>query len=139
VVLGSSQIADDSALVPFIDHFVGAVNFNGDDYVELVHGDTIIDNIGTYGVRENWGKDTSLVRLASVTSGDSDRTDEFIKADQWQSNPKDTFENLGSHLADTSPTDPGTGEDPVIGMCDDDADKINIIQGASNESPLIGE
>ncbi|TWX65294.1 ExeM/NucH family extracellular endonuclease [Colwellia demingiae] len=139
VVLGSSQIADDSLLVPFIDHFVSAVNFNGDDYVELVHGDKIIDNIGTYGVRENWGKDTSLVRLSSITSGDIDRTDEFIKVDQWQSNPKDTFENLGSHLVDTSPTDPGTGEDPVIGMCSDEADKINFIQGSNNDSTVIGE
>lgn len=139
VVLGSSQIADDSPLVPFIDHFVSAVNFNGDDYLELVRGDTIIDNIGTYGVRQNWGKDTSLVRLASITSGDTDRTDEFIKADQWQSNPKDTFENLGSHLADTTPTDPGNGEDPTIGMCGDEADKIHVIQGASNDSPVIGE
>lgn len=139
VVLGSTQIADDSALVPYIDHFVSAVNFNGDDYVELVHGDTIIDNIGTYGVRQNWGKDTSLVRLASVNSGDTDRTGEFVKADQWQSNPKDTFENLGAHLVDTSPTEPGTGEDPLIGMCDEEADAINTLQGSNNDSPFIGK
>ncbi len=139
VVLGSSQMSDDSLLTPYIDHFVSAVNFNGDDYIELVHNDMVIDNIGTYGVRQNWGKDTSLVRLASVTTGDTDRTDEFIKDQQWQENPKDTFENLGSHLANTVPTDPDPGEDPVIGMCGDAADKINVIQGADNASMFIGE
>ncbi|MEW6993748.1 ExeM/NucH family extracellular endonuclease [Colwelliaceae bacterium MEBiC 14330] len=139
VVLGSSQINDDSLLVPYIDYFVSAVNFNGDDYIELVHNGKIIDNIGTYGVRQNWGKDTSLVRLASVTSGDTDRTDEFVKEDQWQQNPKDTFENLGSHLANTIPIDPDPGEDPVIGMCGDTADKINVIQGSGGASMFIGE
>jgi len=138
VVLGSSQIADDSPLVPYIDHFVGAVNFNGDDYIELVHGNIIIDNVGTYGVRENWGKDTSLVRLASVTSGDTDRSDGFIKADQWQSNSKDSFENLGSHLSSTPPTDPEPGEEPVIGMCGDEADLISAIQGNGSDSAVIG-
>ncbi len=139
VVLGSSQINDDSLLVPYIDYFVSAVNFNGDDYIELVRNDIVIDNIGTYGVRQNWGKDTSLVRLASVTSGDTDRTDEFVKEDQWQQNPKDTFENLGSHLSNTIPTDPDPVEDPVIGMCGDTADKINVIQGSGSASVFIGE
>jgi predicted extracellular nuclease/endonuclease I len=137
VVLGSAQVKDDSSLVPYIDHFVEAVNFNGDDYIELVHGDTIIDNVGIYGVRQQWGKDTSLVRLVSITSGDTDRTDEFVKADQWESHSKDTFDNLGSHLADTPPTDPS--DDPVIGMCGDEADKINVIQGDGSDSTVIGK
>ena len=58
-MLGSTQIKADSALIPYIDHFVSAINFNGDDYLELVHGGIIIDNIGIYGVKQNWGKDTS--------------------------------------------------------------------------------
>ncbi len=137
IVLGSTQISNDSALSPFIDYFVSAVNFNGDDYIELVNGDTIIDNVGIYGVRQNWGKDVSLIRLASVTTGDTDRTDEFVKEDQWETYSKDTFENLGAHLSDTVPTDPG--EDPVIGLCGDESDKINIIQGNGDSSTFIGQ
>jgi len=137
VVLGSTQITDDSALAPYIDYFVSAVNFNGDDYIELVHNNNIIDNAGIYGVKQNWGKDTSLIRLASVTSGDTDRTDEFIKAEQWASHTRDTFENLGFHLASTTPTDPV--EEPILGMCGDEATLISSIQGNGDTSPVIGE
>ena len=35
VVLGSTQITEDSALKPLVDMAVSAVNFNGDDYFEL--------------------------------------------------------------------------------------------------------
>lgn len=137
IVLGGTQITDDSELKPYIDQFTSAVNFNGDDYIELLNGDNIIDNVGIYAVKQSWGANTTLVRLASVTSGDTDRTDAFDKAAQWESHPSNTFNFLGYHLVDT--TEPDTGEEPTLGVCNDESNKIHTIQGSGFESPVIGE
>lgn len=136
VVLGGTQIKDDSELKPYIDHFASAINFNGDDYIELTNGETIVDNMGIYNIKQSWGANTTLIRLASVTSGDKNRNDAFDKDAQWKSHSSDTFDLLGAHLADTSPTDP---EEPILGMCGDEADAIHLIQGNSFESPVLGE
>lgn len=137
IVLGSSQISSTSDLFSYIDNFVSTVNFNGDDYIELTHDSIVIDNVGTFGVKNSWGKDTTLVRLASVTSGDIDPSDEFVLTDEWQAHDKDTFSFLGSHLSNAEPTEPG--EEPLIGMCGDEASKINVIQGSGAESAVIGD
>jgi predicted extracellular nuclease/endonuclease I len=135
VVLGSSQIADSSELKGYVDQFTGAVNFNGDDYIELLNGEIIIDTVGFYAVRQSWGANVTLVRKAQVVSGDDNRSDEFVVADQWESHSRDTFTFLGSHNADAVPTDPVL--DPVIGQCGDEADKISAIQGTSFNSPVV--
>ena len=139
VVLGGTQITNDSDLKPYVDQFTSAVNFYGDDYIELLNGNVIIDNAGIYAVKQSWGANTTLVRLASVTSGDTDRTDAFDKAAQWESHPSNTFSFLGAHLAEPTDVDPGNTEEPVLGLCNDEADKIHSLQGNGFESPVVGE
>ncbi|MGL1959130.1 MAG: ExeM/NucH family extracellular endonuclease [Colwellia sp.] len=137
LVLGSTQITDSSELNTYIDQFSSAINFNGDDYIELVNGDTIIDTIGFYAVKENWGKNVTLVRKAEITSGDNNRNDDFIRDEQWLAYNSNTFNFLGLHLADNTPTNPS--DDIVIGQCSDSADKIHDIQGNENASLVVGE
>ncbi|WP_278385859.1 lamin tail domain-containing protein, partial [Alteromonas mediterranea] len=88
------------------------INFNGDDYVELVYNGQVVDALGTYGVRTNWGKDVTLVRKSSVTGGNANRNPAFT-TDEWDSFPKDTLSNFGSHNGSVSePTDPTDPTDP---------------------------
>ncbi len=143
LVLGSTQISDASELITYIDQANGAVNFNGDDYVELVHNDTIIDTLGFFAVRENWGKDVTLVRKPEVNTGSRDRNVAFIRDEQWLAYDRDTFSFLGSHLSDDTPVEPGEPGEPVdeivIGQCTDLSDSIHDIQGAEFTSPVVGE
>ncbi|WP_077343210.1 ExeM/NucH family extracellular endonuclease [Pseudocolwellia agarivorans] len=140
LVLGNSQASGD--IVSKIDVFTGAANFNGDDYIELTNGNTIIDSVGFYGVKQSWGSNKTLIRKASITQGDSNRTDAFDVAAEWDAEPSNTFSFLGSHNANAgTPTDPGTPTEPTlpIGSCNDSADYIHTIQGSGTESLVIGE
>ena len=143
LVLGSTQISDTSELITYIDQANGAVNFNGDDYVELVHNDTIIDTLGFFGVRENWGNDVTLVRKPEVNTGSRDRNVAFIRDEQWLAYNRNTFSFLGTHQSDNNPVNPEEpiepGDELVIGQCTDLSDRIHDIQGAEFTSPVVGE
>ncbi len=140
LVLGSTQIGETSELTGYIDLTDGAINFNGDDYVELVHNDIIIDTLGLFAVRENWGKDVTLVRKPAVTTGSRDRDAAFVRDEQWLAYDKDTFSFLGSHQSEGTPTEPEEpGDELVIGQCADTSDSIHDIQGAEFTSPVVGE
>jgi len=128
-----SEVSDEIKAVA--NQFSSAINFNGDDYVELLFGSTLVDNIGTFGVRENWGKDKTIVRRPEVTVGDTDRDDAFDLDGQWLVEAKDDFSFLGSHNGDGG----GGGEPVDIGQCGDDATAIYAIQGSAEQSPLLGE
>ncbi|WP_235839790.1 ExeM/NucH family extracellular endonuclease [Cognaticolwellia mytili] len=143
IVVGSTQIADDSALKPLVDITNSAVNFNGDDYIELVKDGAIVDSFGIKGVRTTWGSNTTLVRKSSVSTGDTNATDDFIVATQWDSYPSNTFSFLGSHSFDGVIIDPNPNPDPepepsLIGMCGDSAELISGIQGNGNASTMVG-
>ncbi len=143
LVLGNSQATEE--LASKIDVFTSAANFNGDDYIELTNGETIIDSVGIFGVRESWGTNVTLVRKSSVTQGDSNREDTFIVDDEWDSESSNTFSFIGTHNAELSdPTDPTNPEEPVepilpLGSCSDTADYINTIQGSGDASLVVGE
>ncbi|SER90406.1 2',3'-cyclic-nucleotide 2'-phosphodiesterase/5'-or 3'-nucleotidase, 5'-nucleotidase family [Gracilibacillus ureilyticus] len=70
------------------------INFNGDDAFALIKGDTIIDVIGEIGLRNNFGKDKTLIRNDNVTSPNP-----AYDAAEWTDQGKDYFENLGEHKA----------------------------------------
>ncbi|KID55894.1 extracelullar DNA degradation protein, EddB [Pseudoalteromonas luteoviolacea] len=114
--------------------------FNGDDAVVLTKNDVIVDSIGQIGVDpgSSWSdqgvstKDRTLVRFASVSSGDAVATDEFIPSVEWEALAKDDFSNIGIHNS-SDPVEP-----PAI-TCNENNTKIHAIQGESNESPLVGE
>ncbi|RLC62736.1 MAG: hypothetical protein DRI80_05695 [Chloroflexota bacterium] len=92
--------------------------FNGDDAVVLYHNGVIIDVIGKIGEDpgDYWGsepnttKDHTLVRKSSIMDGDTDGSDPFDPAAEWDSYAQNTFTYLGSHTIDPC------GELPVGGV-----------------------
>ncbi|HYE09375.1 MAG TPA: lamin tail domain-containing protein, partial [Patescibacteria group bacterium] len=90
------------------------INFNGDDALVLKHNGVIIDCFGRVG--EDPGSawisdgvttlDRTLVRKATVVSGDTIADDAFYPAIEWDSNPTNTYSNLGSHTM-TGPVEQG--------------------------------
>ena len=143
VVLGSTQVTEDSALKPLVDMAVSAVNFNGDDYFELVKDGELVDSFGVKGERTSWAANTTLVRKPSVASGDKNVSDAFVISNEWDSYPSNTFSFLGSHSFDGTVVDPGPDPEPeepsLIGMCGDDAELISAIQGNADASPMVGQ
>src|SRR5690606_5842140 len=86
----------------------GALDVNGDDALVLRHNGAIIDVIGRVGedpASGEWGTgDTStanntIQRMDTVCAGDTDETDAFDPAIEWNGFPQDTFSGLGSHTA----------------------------------------
>ncbi|HEX5563324.1 MAG TPA: endonuclease, partial [Sporosarcina sp.] len=88
------------------------INFNGDDPLVLKKSGTVIDSIGQVGSTAKWGVDVTLVRNAAVTKGDSNPGDAFNRDEEWTVYPKDTFDHLGLHQMDGTPTDPVDPGDP---------------------------
>lgn len=100
------------------------IQHNGDDTVLLKKNGAIIDAFGQIGVDPGsaWTAngvttaDKTLVRKATVTSGDTNATNAFDPSAQWTAYAIDTFSYLGSHqesggTTPPPPTDPGTIDD----------------------------
>ena len=87
--------------------------FNGDDTIVLLKGNTVVDVFGRVGEDPGsyWGsgsnttKDHTLRRKSSVNEGDTDTSDAFDPADEWDSYDQDNSDNLGSHSATCYITD----------------------------------
>lgn len=103
------------------DQTSGASWFNGDDFVVLRKGTTIIDAIGQVGVDPGteWGTgltstaDNTLTRKPTICAGDTNGTDAFDPATDWDGFATDTFTGLGSYTSacissDTAPNVTGT-------------------------------
>ncbi len=98
----------------------GVANFNGDDAVVLKNGTTIIDVIGQIGIDpgSEWGSgltstaDNSLRRKNAICAGDSNGSDAFDPAIEWDGYASDTFDGLGAHSAtcDLDPLEPKINE-----------------------------
>lgn len=114
-------VADDDAVLGMTPDQTATGNwFNGDDAVELAQVldknddpvDWTIDVIGQIGVDPGsyWGTASdntanhTLRRKASVTTGDSDGSDVFDPALEWDFFAQDTFGGLGTHTANCTPT-----------------------------------
>lgn len=97
------------AILDVADQTTGIGLYNGDDVVALAKGPdnalTLVDVIGQIGVRPNpeWGSgtastlDNTLRRQASVTDGDTNGSDTFDPAAQWEGFASNTFDGLGQH------------------------------------------
>ncbi|MGD6803421.1 cell wall-binding repeat-containing protein [Rossellomorea aquimaris] len=83
-------------------------NFNGNDPLTLLKGGSVIDSIGQLGVSTDYGKDVTLVRKATITSGDQDPSDVFSSSAEWDNLPKDTISSLGTHGEEAPPAEPVT-------------------------------
>jgi predicted extracellular nuclease len=88
--------------------------FNGDDAVALLKGSTVLDVVGQIGVDPGteWGTgvtstaDNTLRRKAAVVAGDSDGSNAFDPATEWDGFAVDTFDGLGTHGGTTPDPDP---------------------------------
>ncbi|GAB4454291.1 MAG: hypothetical protein OHK0041_18560 [Anaerolineales bacterium] len=99
-----------AAILAQADQTNGAGWFNGDDAVVLRKGTTVIDVIGQIGFDPGteWGgvtADNTLRRKNTICAGDPNGADTFDPALEWDSFPTDTFDGLGSHVADCAPQD----------------------------------
>ncbi len=135
-------LADNDAATPVLDvadQTSSASFFNGDDAVVLRKGTTVLDVIGQIGTDPGsaWGKDptstqnNTLRRKASVMQGDSDGSDAFDPATEWDGFATDTFAGLGSY------GDSGT----PLGACQaaPAVTLISIVQGDGDATPCLGQ
>jgi predicted extracellular nuclease len=83
--------------------------FNGDDFVALRKSGATVDGIGQLGVDPGteWGTgdtstaDNTIRRKATVERGDTNETDAFDPASEWNGLAMNTFDGLGSHAITT--------------------------------------
>ena len=73
------------------------INFNGNDPVVLLKGETIIDSIGQVGNSNDFAKDVTLVRNSNVLTGDTNILDAFDWNKEWRNLGTNDSSNLGTH------------------------------------------
>lgn len=105
-VLVLAHPSADGAILAEADGTSGSViNFNGDDAVVLRKGGAVIDVIGQIGEDpgSQWGSglastaDNTLRRAETVLEGDTDGSDAFDPATEWEGFASNTFDGLGTH------------------------------------------
>ena len=90
------------------------INFNGNDPLVLLKGESIIDSIGQVGSSADFAKDVTLVRNSNVLTGDNNINDTFDRNIEWTSKGINFFDNLGQHtLGNANPGEPTDPETPV--------------------------
>lgn len=83
-------------------NFGEPLNFNGDDPVGLFKDETLIDIVGELDFGgANFAQNTTLRRKSSVTGPNTT----FDEANEWDSYPVDTVNDIGSHSTTLSTTD----------------------------------
>jgi predicted extracellular nuclease len=105
-----------AAILAQADQTNGAGWFNGDDAVALwkggVGGNVLIDVIGEIGFRPpdppaEWGSgltstmNNTLRRKPTIEAGDTNGSDDFDPAVEWDGYATDTFDGLGAHTITT--------------------------------------
>ncbi|MGP4077735.1 FN3 associated domain-containing protein [Halobacillus sp. K22] len=103
-VIADSQAAKD--IIDKADLIDGIVSFNGNDPLVLKKDGEIVDSFGQVGNGSDFANDVTLVRKASITSGDTDPTDSYDVSAEWDSYAKDTFDYLGSYEVNDTPDTP---------------------------------
>ncbi|MDG4822621.1 lamin tail domain-containing protein [Asanoa sp. WMMD1127] len=101
------------AILDQADATTGSGLWNGDDAIVLRKGDAVVDSFGQVGVDPGaeWGTgltstaDNTLRRKSTVDAGDTDPSDAFDPAAQWDGFAVDTFDGLGSHSTGGGPVD----------------------------------
>ena len=106
------------AILAQADQTNGSGWFNGDDAILLRKAGAVIDSIGQQGVDPGaeWGTgltstaDNTLRRKPTIEAGDTNPTDAFDPAAEWDGFAIDTFDGLGGHL--TADADVCRARDP---------------------------
>ena len=82
-------------------NFGEPLNFNGNDPVGLFKDETLIDIIGVFdGGSGNFAQNTTLRRKSTI----SEPNTTFDLANEWDSFPEDTVDDIGSHATTLSTT-----------------------------------
>lgn len=89
------------------DMLSGSISHNGDDAWVLKKGTVVIDSIGQVGFDpgSEWGsgdastKDNTIRRKVTIDTGDTDPTNAYDPAPEWDGFATNTFDGLGSHTA----------------------------------------
>lgn len=101
----------DAAILAVSDMTNNAVvNFNGDDAISLNKNGEILDVVGEIGVRDNFGQDVTLVRIADVIAPNT-----IYNLSEWDNYASNTFAYLGGHIMDGA-NHPGEPGDPESDM-----------------------
>jgi len=111
-----AQASANATILAQADQTNGAGWFNGDDAVVLRRGGatgTIVDAIGQIGFDPGteWGSglastaDNTLRRKSTICLGDPNGSDVFNPTTEWDGFATDTFDGLGSHVADCAGPD----------------------------------
>ncbi|MEZ4885996.1 MAG: lamin tail domain-containing protein [Chitinophagales bacterium] len=104
-------VCDDSSnptLLAATDQESTSSFFSGDDAIELQKDGTVIDAIGQVGTDpgSQWGaglvstQDNTIRRKSTIQEGDTDSSDAFDPATEWDGFANDTFDGIGSHTTD---------------------------------------
>ena len=99
----------------------GQLSHNGDDAYILFKDGEIIDSFGRVGEDpgSQWGsgttksKDNTLIRLPAIQAGDTEASDAFDPANEWQGLGNNNASNLGQHTMSADDQEP---ENP-LGEC----------------------
>ncbi|MCJ8321765.1 MAG: ExeM/NucH family extracellular endonuclease, partial [Colwellia sp.] len=132
-----------SQILAVANQLTNNISHNGDDAYVLYKDGVVIDSLGRVGEDpgSEWGsgsestKDNTLVRKASVTTGDTIIDDIFAPELEWNGFAKNTFDFLGSHEMDDGSIEPPDN----LGVCADPATLIHQVQGTVDISPLLNE
>jgi hypothetical protein len=97
--------AADTTILNRADQISSSSFYNGDDAVVLKKGNTILDVIGQVGFDpgSEWGTglvstaDNTLRRKVTITQGDTNPSDVFNPAAEWDGFATDTFDDLGQY------------------------------------------
>ena len=125
----------DAAILAVADATNGSVvNFNGNDCVVLKNLETVADVIGQVGFDPGsyWGggdvttQNHTLRRKETIEAGDTDGSDPFDPAVEWDSYAVDTFDGLGAHS-----TGGGSTITPIY--------DIQYTEDPSGDSPYAGQ
>ncbi len=104
----------DAAILAETDQTSTSNFYNGDDAVALLKDGAAVDVIGQIGADpgDYWGsgdittKDHTLRRNGMIEAGDTEGSDAFDPATEWDGYAVDTFDGLGSHSTGGGP-EPG--------------------------------
>ncbi len=114
VAAGDVFVFADEDLAQYADLTTGANLWNGDDTIVLRNADgDVVDSLGQIAAGSNYAQNTTLRRLATNCTVDTDPTD-AVDLSSYEQYPSDTFDGLGFHESTCGNGGGGTGGGTVV-------------------------
>ena len=101
-IAGDVLIAQADIIVPnnASTNYGEPLNFNGNDPVGLFKNNVLIDIIGVFGNSSDFAKNVTLRRKPGVSNPNTT----YDAANEWDTYPKDTVDDIGTHTTSLSTT-----------------------------------